>query len=251
MIPPKRNINDAGYSSGMTIFTAGENFHEFEHGLGREPELVTLVVDLGNGYHCDGLGSMSTLPNVKGTQYSWGGVIYGYNESHVRIWAPSKNGGALFSVQDGWGVQSNSFDVSYSGAFQVKVWSKVTNTHVKRFIVGRNDKGQEVDLPVTADIDNDLVFMTVKAIDGNNKGFSFPASGAVQNAHDRGEYGGVVYSYSTNKLRYWLPPLKQTNVNGPQGRLIYINDEYGGGHFQQGSLSAELAIHVWKSNTTC
>lgn len=81
----------------------------------------------------------------------------------------------------------------------------------------------------------------VRADTGENRGFLFPAAGAVQNDETVSSFGGVVYSSSRDSLRIWTPASP-----GP-GYLLYINNDWGNSMYPQSSKTATLVVHVWKS----
>ncbi|XP_071131764.1 mucin-2-like [Mytilus edulis] len=56
-----------------------------------------------------------------------------------------------------------------------------------------------------------------------NRGYLFKATGAVQNTLTNNSYGGIVYSYSTQSLRVWYPPVKD---HGKQ-YLVYLDKLFG------------------------
>ena len=68
---------------------------------------VLAVDGLNKGFVFEGLGSaMSDDEND-----DYGGVVFAYNESLVRLWAPSQNDGTdrgrILFVGDGWGSERN------------------------------------------------------------------------------------------------------------------------------------------------
>lgn len=56
-----------------------------------------------------------------------------------------------------------------------------------------------------------------------NAGYLFKATGAVQNTRANNSYGGVVYSYSSQSLRVWYPPVNDTGKN----YLVYLDNLFG------------------------
>lgn len=79
----------------------------------------------------------------------------------------------------------------------------------------------------------------VRADTGENRGFLFPATGAVQNDETVSSFGGVVYSSSRDSLRIWTP------ASPGHGYLLYINNDWGNSMYPQSSKTATLV--VWKS----
>lgn len=213
------------------------SFLEIAHNQGTIPDLVTVQIQQsGTEWLSDGIGSMTALgPNTS----SWGGVIYGYNTSHVRIWAPSSKNGKLFSADDGWGSASESWS---RGLIKIKAW-RITNMFTLTYALNQNSKSQ-ISLNTTYNQATDILIVRIKADTGYNSGFMFPASGAVQNDETVSSFGGVVYSASSDTLRIWTP------VSPGPGYLLYISNEWGNTLYPQTSTTATLVVHVWKS-TTC
>ncbi|XP_062588072.1 uncharacterized protein LOC134249739 [Saccostrea cucullata] len=214
------------------------SFLEIPHNQGTFPDLITVQIrQEGTEWLSDGIGSMSALKPDSTT--SWGGVIYGYNRSHVRVWAPYRKNGKLFSADDGWGSSTESWS---RGLVRIKSW-KVTNMH---YVTTQLNQNSNNELPLNTVYNQNEDFMIVKVLadNGNNKGFLFPASGAVQNDDGMSAYGGVVYAASRDTLRIWTPVLSGSRY------LIYINDDWGNSMYPQTSISAKLLIQIWRS-TTC
>lgn len=69
--------------------------------------------------------------------------------------------------------------------------------------------------------------------------------GSVQNADPTNQYGGVMYSYSTDKIRLWHP-----NLDG-RHFLVYVNSKWGGGNHIQSSESVVAKVSVWKAGQIC
>nr|XP_022344590.1 uncharacterized protein LOC111137430 isoform X2 [Crassostrea virginica] len=224
------------YQSGwIPLYNSGRgSFLEIAHHQGTLPDLVTVQVQQnGSEWLSDGIGSMTALgPSTS----SWGGVIYGYNASHVRIWAPCRNNGNLFSAEDGWGSSSEKWS---SGLVKVTAW-RITNVFTLTYPLDSNSKPQTA-LNTTYNQDTDLLIVRVRADTGENRGFLFPAAGAVQNDETVSSFGGVVYSSSRDSLRIWTPASP-----GP-GYLLYINNDWGNSMYPQSSKTATLVVHVWKS----
>ncbi|XP_061187999.1 uncharacterized protein LOC133196069 [Saccostrea echinata] len=233
------DLPDTSYESQWIPFNnSGKgSFLEIPHNQGNFPDLITVQIrQEGTEWLSDGIGSMSALK--PDTSTSWGGVIYGYNRSHVRVWAPYRKNGQLFSANDGWGSATELWS---RGLVRIKSW-KVTNMHYVTTQLNQNSN-QELSLNTIYNQNEDLMIVRVLADNGYNKGFLFPASGAVQNDDSMSPYGGVIYSASSDTLRIWTPVLSGSRY------LIYINDDWGNSMYPQTSKSAKLLIQIWKSST--
>lgn len=85
----------------------------------------------------------------------------------------------------------------------------------------------------------------VSPTDGDNRGFLFPGISSVQNTDPTIQYGGVMYAYSTDKIRLWHPKLDSQHF------LVYINNEWGRGNHVQSSESVVAKVSVWKAGQIC
>ena len=82
----------------------------------------------------------------------------------------------------------------------------------------------------------------VKALDGPNEGFVFPAVGQVQrNAYPGTSYGGVVFGYSADSIRMFVPA-------DDTGTIIHIPENWGTAEYLQMSNNVEIIVTMW--NTT-
>ncbi len=119
------------FDSGWFIMEsqAGVNsFKEITHDLGVYPSHVKVLVKAidGNnsGFIFEGTGSQGENDDETNQQY--GGVIFAYDSTRVRIWAPDVNNGAnttgrMISVHDGWGGEANT-QASQTAEVKVLVW---------------------------------------------------------------------------------------------------------------------------------
>ncbi|XP_048758318.2 uncharacterized protein LOC125668336 [Ostrea edulis] len=225
-------------SQWIPLYNSGiGSFLEISHNQGMIPDLVTLQIRQdGTEWLTDGIGSMTALGPDNDT--SWGGVIYGYNRSHVRIWAPCRKNGQLFSADDGWGSAKESWS---HGRVRIKVW-RVTNTH---FVTAELSQDHHPDLlfHTAYDQSKDLLIAKVWVNTGNNAGFLFPISGAVQNDQTVSNFGGIICSASNATMRIWTP------VSTGPGYLLYINQDWGNSMYPQSSKKATLIVQIWQSST--
>lgn len=124
---------DADFDSGWFTMNsqAGTNsFTEVMHGLGELPEYVRVLLKATDGNNVDyvfeGMGNAQT-DDANG---AYGGVIYGYSATAVRIWAPDRNNdkytnGRITSIIDGWGGETNT-QYSNNGEVRVMAWRNCT-----------------------------------------------------------------------------------------------------------------------------
>lgn len=238
------NLPVPGFESYWTdINVFNKSYVEIVHGLGVTPDMV--IVQLRHGstprdWVTDVTGSMSS--SEKGTRKS--GLIYGYDSSKIRIWAPDN--GTLFNTTDGWGLPKD-YGAVLSGQVKVYAWNYLMDISIKSVNIDKSSSNSklEVSLPDSVDVDRDFVYFTISPTDGANRGFSFPGSSSVQNADPTVQYGGVMYSYSTDKIRLWHPRLDSQHF------LVYINNEWGRGNHMQSSESVVVKMAVWKADKVC
>ena len=174
-----------------------------------------------------------------------GGVVYGVDDSMVRIWtAYIKNTttipyGRYFGVADGW-AYSPGHDIL--GEFRVIVWDSESFDNVHLYTRQSNFMETQTgafSMP-EIDIDNDIVSLYAKALDGPNQGFLFNGWGSSQAV--RVPFGGVIYAYNKQgQFQTWRPNPKK------QGYLININSPYGNGRNIQSSNSASYVAKLLKA----
>ncbi|XP_033755388.1 mucin-19-like [Pecten maximus] len=193
-------------------------------------------------------------PNNLKKETSWGGVVYGFNDTYVRIWVPGFDTGKIFSVADGWGIGSQ--ETWSEGLVKVRVWGHMPGDSVYKSnaTIGQSPGMHSSQLGSVGgrlNIDTGLVSVMVKALSGDNKGFFFPALGAVQNTDPHDKFGGVVYSYSSNGIRVWHPIIPgggNTSLYS-KGTLIYVSPYWGGGAHSQDSKFGLIEVQFWNSYT--
>lgn len=81
------------------------------------------------------------------------------------------------------------------------------------------------------------VSVTIRAVDGPNKGFQFKGTGNVfmTDASHVFRYGGLVFGYSADSVRLWAPSAYQRR---PSGNIINIGSGWGG-VFEEGVFLRE------------
>ncbi|XP_033755208.1 uncharacterized protein LOC117338115 isoform X2 [Pecten maximus] len=233
----------------MAVNNGSQSFKEIAHGLGTYPEYVSVQIkDKNSNWYSDGIGSAMTVQNLT-PQSAWGGVIYGFNESHVRIWVPGFDSGSMYSTADGWGRGSKEF--WNEGSVRVRVWShfKADLIYSAVSLLGNTTRKRHSHHLSTRkggsmDIDNGMIYVTVKAVGGKNAGFSFPGMGAVQNADPNESFGGLVYAYGPRSIAVWQ------HVQHDHGYLVYINQNWGGGLMSQKSKNGSMIVRFWEPYTS-
>ena len=120
----------ADYDSGcfeMKSQAGVNSYKEISHNLGVYPKRVKVLVKAidgpNQGFIFEGIGSAQE--DDERDSNSYGGVIFAYNDSRIRLWAPTKNNdyanGSIICVVDGWGGAINS-QVSHTASVKVLIW---------------------------------------------------------------------------------------------------------------------------------
>lgn len=87
------------------------------------------------------------------------------------------------------------------------------------------------------------VAVTVTALGGSNRGFTFPARGSSTADNDGGkQYGGLVFAYNENKTRLWAP-------SSSNGRIIAISDGWGGERNTASETAGMVTVKAWRQRT--
>lgn len=102
-----------------------DSYKEVTHGLGQYPSRVKVLVKAidgaNEGFIFEGIGVASKDEDNR----HYGGVVFAYNQTTVRLWAPDKNNGEasghIIFIADGWGGEVNR-QFSESAEVKVLVW---------------------------------------------------------------------------------------------------------------------------------
>jgi hypothetical protein len=87
------------------------------------------------------------------------------------------------------------------------------------------------------------VKVLTRAVDGNNNGFIFEATGGNGGDDEQNEYGGCIFAYDQNRIRIWLP----SRYNGTaSGYAIMVSDGWGGDVNFQASFNAQVRVLAWR-----
>ncbi len=106
---------------------------------------------------------------------------------------------------------------------------------------------KRVKLPNSFDAIPDLVRVYASTQDGDSAGFKFEGTGACQNPGSKGYYGGFIFAYNSREVRIWAPTKYYGNTNG---KIIDIEDGWGGEKYTQSSRIADVTIEVWSKIVT-
>ena len=275
---------DNKYDSGWFIMNrdkANTTFFELPHGLGALPLSVNVRAHIAAGsgysnddYYWNGVGAVFADGAEVGENY--GGVLYGYNESHFRVWIPSDpTYGHALNVGNGWG-QTN-LDAVIAAEVRVKAslgttpdkdsgWlpmcSQCTNTQLDY-------------VHNLGDLATSIVKVVYRATDGPNAGYVFDAAGSAQADDDGGRYGGIIFGYDNTTIRVWAPNYTDSSndncavgfqlqefsdniacyactgwaqvCDGLQGHAVFIPESFGNGMYNQSSDNIEVRVLIWQA----
>ena len=196
------------------------------------------------GFCFEAVGSAQVSIRKKESLYSYGGIVYAYNSSHVRIWAPSKyknnKNGQLVLVGYGWGNERYRQRVDTALVF-IEVWyigplptfqtSMLVDTRTRTRIF-HDIKHNLEELP-------ERVVVRVTSMDKSslNYGFWFQGITSSQNVEKKG-YGGIIFAYNAQKIVLWAPNAKRTGC-------IFVQDGWGGGQHQERATNCLVEIYAW------
>ncbi|KAJ8302678.1 hypothetical protein KUTeg_019074 [Tegillarca granosa] len=233
-------------------------FKEVPHGLGDYPDLIVVQVQGSQSFTSEAQGSASKL-NIMDSFIHMGGVVFGYSDKSVRIWYPGRFNTSLKRechdrsadklyytsegfwamneiTNDGWG--NNNIKGVTSGYFRILAWKRLDNWCTETRI------SESKEIRVISDFDNSYVTVEVEAVDGSNDGFRFYGIGSVMNDGQIGDYGGLVYAYSDQKLLYWIP--KSSILSG---QAINIGGIWGRGLYNQTTDDVKIRVRVFNVPT--
>lgn len=239
------------FDSGWLPFSAQNgtsSYLEVPHymnGMPLQVRVLVQAVDGANaGFIFEGVGAAPGSDEVG----KYGGVVFGYNGSIVRIWAPSARAGKqptgyMAFVEDGWAGNASA-QLSLVGNVRVQVWkdpgvgeyfdsgwfSMASGTTNMSFF----------ELAHPLQTVPARVQVMVQATNGPNAGFVFEGMGSALNGGNAGSnyFGGVVYGYDATRVRLWAPtadPISQSN----NGRILFVGHGWGG---EVNSMSLSTAM---------
>ena len=166
---------------------------------------------------------------------AYGGVVFGYDDSVVHVWAPVSTGNAnspngyAIKTDSGWGAESS---VQASTVVKVRVQAETLRP-------ADYDSGwlpMDQDTPyreVDHGMDDALLTGQVRVVTRSTpsadalSGVAFDAIGSMQaNALYSCDYGGVIYGYGNTSVHVWAPsPYDSINLTPPN--QIVPNSAFG------------------------
>lgn len=233
-----------------------QGYREIFHRLNVDPERVQVLIRPDdnaerrqNTLYFEGLGAGTCDDDSACNDY--GGIVYGWDNNRVRIWAPDRSNGRTsgrsISIHDGWGANRRNVVVTYVQVL-VRVWASyrrgVEPSHDSNFTMTTSaaTNYRQVTHTANTNINSSLperVMVTVEAVDGPNRGFKFMARGASMVDNDGSkDYGGLVFAYNQGVVRLWAP-------SSSNGGIIFNNDGWGGERNVQKSRTGRVRVRVW------
>jgi hypothetical protein len=198
------------------------------------------------GFCFEGVGSAQV--SARKTSYPSGGIVFAYDESRVRIWAPSQfkgkgTNGSIVSVQHGWGNERYS-QTCDEALIVVEVWyigpSPTFQTNVPVDTQSPGHVFVRIDHQLGQIPERVLVRVTPDPKqDSPNKGFWFNAITASQNSEKKG-YGGVIFAYDEEKILLWAPSTT-TKKTG----CIFVQNGWGNELYTENTPKCTVHIFAW------
>ncbi|XP_071134890.1 uncharacterized protein [Mytilus edulis] len=218
------------HNTSMNALNA--SFFQLEHGLDYYPDLVSVRIMLDNGFMSDGQGAVfNGIPPTQDNCFS--GLIYGYNQTYVRIWIPQYFSGqgtcealVCCTFQD-WSSKLKK----RSGIVHILFWKfDTTYSFVKAH--------REID---TFSAAQHVIFSpwylsefyVVVEVESNVDGFRFPGAGSAMTNYDT-FYGGIVYVYTNSSIEFWVPSL--------HGNIIYVDNLWGNGEYSYNDETGRIRV---------
>jgi len=239
------------------------SYLEMKHNLNADPALVRVVAvarregDKYDGYSVDGMGGAICDGKWKGQGScdGYGGFVFGYDNTRVRLWLPSQSSAQIMYPADGWGNERWGWSTKgrFNVYFKAVVW--------KEFAGKKADFDQKLAMEAGGSKSNtykelkhnfgeypDHVLVTAEAQSGPNKGFKFYSRGAsvVDDDHNK-YYAGLASAYDSTRVRLWTPSTQDGN---PNGYIIMTGTQNWGGNKEKTLLKkALIRVRAWKPGT--
>lgn len=247
------SVPDFSTSFILRSNNGSDSFREVQTGRTQMPFHVRVYAKVLNGVNAgfcfEGVGSAQV--SARKTSYPLGGIVFAYDRSRVRIWAPSAfkgtgENGRVVSVGEGWGGPRFSqtcdealvvVDVWYIGprpSFQTNTLMNTQNPD-QVFVRVAHKLGQ---IPERV-----LVRVTPLSEDPHkpspNEGFWFNAITASQNIEKKG-YGGVIFAYNEKEILLWAPS-STTKKTG----CVFVENGWGDERHAESTQKCRVHIFVW------
>lgn len=260
-------VHPTQYDSGWVQFSsqAGtSSYREFAHSACTSSAADAIDVNVmvrstgaNNGYIFSGAGM---APGDDDSRLAPSGVVFAYNRDRVRIWAPDRNNdrdsGRIFRVNDHFGADNTIYRED-SNTANVRVLVRCVHPHGtpdydSGWFLFQSQQGSNSYRELTHNLGGDAAYLRVQVLitptssTVNNYGYYFQGVGSAQQDDDGGTraHGGVVFAYSSTKVRLWTP---DKNNDGRAGKILFVDDGWGGEFNTIYSDTANVRVKVWRT----
>ncbi|CAC5378163.1 CSMD [Mytilus coruscus] len=216
-------------------------FKEVSHGLGKYPDMVSVRIQLDDGFMSEGQGVV-----FHATPESWlslSGVLYGYNNENVRVWIPHKLSedsvgvGTVCCAYDGWSTNI----AKTNGTVHIRAWLPDHTFH--DFTIDTQEvnttSGASPTLFPVMDFSNFYINVEVLTANGDNRAYKFCAAGSSMLATVDGAYGGLIYVYTNNSVMVWIPNAAN------KGHVQFVGGRWGNNAQDSTSNEGQLIVKVY------
>ncbi|XP_061188816.1 uncharacterized protein LOC133196990 [Saccostrea echinata] len=208
-----------------------------QHSMGKYPDLVLVQIQTPVGtFQGQGLSSRP----MASTASHIGGLLFGFNHTHVQLWSACNISGklkglGLLCVADGWG--GGRF-LSDTGSIIIKTWD--LGTSIERFqISDLETKDYILPYQYTRTL-SPILSAQIEVKDGPNKNYRFDGVGSVMTEFV--PYGGLVYGYSETSVAFWVPHLNKRKIN--EAAIFMMGEMWGWGYKEQMTNNVDIIISV-------
>jgi hypothetical protein len=258
-------VSDRPFDSGWMVMqsqTGSTAYRTGSHGLNRQTETlrVTAVVRAldgpNRGFMFYGSGSAFRGDGVSTARY--GGIVFGYDESNYRVWAPNAASGrpntlgSIINIGFGWG---NEINAQTSHTAEVRVTVRV-DAPTPDYDSGWFQMSAQSAALSYREATHSFgsyparVKVLTRAQSGVNGGFVFPGVGHTMSDDDFGSvepYGGVVFAYNSNTFRLWCP---SRSNDGNNGAVINAGNPGWGQSSTMSTLqNGDVRVMAWRRRT--
>ncbi|XP_069137968.1 uncharacterized protein [Argopecten irradians] len=179
----------------MVSKNATHSYKEIKHGLGEEPEYVSVQIKHFNqDWYTDGIGSSSRRTNLASSGM-WGGLIFGSNDTHIRTWAPHLSGSS-----------SRRTNLASSGIWGGLIFGS-NDTHIRTWAPHLSGSLSRRTNLASSGMWGGLIF---GSNDTHIRTWAPHLSGSSSrrtNLASSGMWGGLIFGSNDTHIRTWAPHL--------------------------------------------
>ena len=233
-----------------------KRFYEVPHKLKQIPDFISVRVYSRNSgifkkdllFHFHATGSVQTPSG----SLEYGGVVFAYNETFVRLWLPQKGIGlrtGCILITKGWGdgkyskemnadiclVEIRAWINSFPSPVYQTSWKTIrANAHQKSFREIKHNIGKDVL----------LVQVQIKQVGTETSHFIYDGLGSIQSTQSAaGTYGGVLFAYDKQRVRIWVA----SSEIDEKGRAIFVSDAWGNGTHVEEHERALFRVRIYSN----